>query len=59
MKEILVRAYPYAMQKGTMVIPEGLSPEEEHEYIVDHFDEIQFGEPDLGYAGTDFEYNEV
>ena len=48
-------ASPYATQYGTIEVPDGLSEEEVREYVNDHFDEIEFDEPDLDYAGTDIE----
>ena len=55
-KTVCVRAYPYATQEAEFLVPAGLSPEEEHAFIEEHFDEIRFGAPDLDYKGTDFEY---
>lgn len=56
MKTVCVRAYPYATQEAEFMVPAGLSPEEEHAFIEEHFKEIRFGAPDLDYKGTDFEY---
>ena len=58
MKHVTVTAYPYAVQHGELDVPEGLSAEEEKEYINSHFEEIAFGAPDLDYNGTDFEWTE-
>jgi len=46
-------ASPYATQYGTIVVPDNVEPEE---YIKEHWDEIDFDEPELDYAGTDFEF---
>lgn len=56
MKKVCVRAYPYATQEAEFMVPAGLSPEEEHAFIEEHFKDIRFGAPDLDYKGTDFEY---
>ena len=50
---VFVRAYPYAIIEGTIDVPDGT--ENIDAYVEEHFDEIDFGEPDLDYAGTDFE----
>ena len=57
MKTYYVTAYPYASQTGTIKIPGNLSHKEVEQYISDHFDEIDFGEPSLDYAGTDFDFD--
>lgn len=57
MKKICVTAYPYATQTGSIPVPESVdSFEELRAYILEHFDEIDFGEPELDYAGTDIEF---
>ncbi len=51
-----VTAYPYAVQYGSLIVPDELSDQAEiEEYVREHFDEIEFGEPDLDYAGTVFD----
>ncbi len=50
-----ITASPYATQEGTLTIPDNLSEEEANKYVKDHWNDIQFNEPDLDYAGTDFE----
>lgn len=59
MKSLEIIAYPYAAQQGVIEVPEGLSPEKEHDYIVDHWNEIDFGSPELDYEGIDFEVYEM
>ena len=55
-REFTVNAHPYADVSGTIQVPESLTDEDEiHAYVSEHWDEIKFGEPDLDYAGTDFE----
>lgn len=49
-----VTAYPYATTSGEIDVPEGLTEEAEYTYIMNHFDDIKFGEPDLDFAGTEF-----
>ena len=56
MKNIEVLAYPYASQIGTINIPDSVKPENMEAYIREHRDEIKFGEPELDYRGTDFEF---
>lgn len=54
-REINVTAYPYAVQWGTINVPENITDEDEiKDYISEHWEEISFGEPDLDYVGTDF-----
>jgi len=60
MNKIYVTAYPYARQTGSVLVPESVdSVEDLRAYIMEHFDEIDFGEPELDYAGTDmaFDFN--
>ena len=52
--KVEVTAYPYAVVFGTIDVPDG---EDVEEYINDHFDEIEFGEPELDYCGVDIEFN--
>lgn len=49
-----VTAYPYAVQFGEIDVPEHV--ENIEEYIHKNWDNIDFTEPDLDYAGTDFEF---
>ena len=51
-----ITAYPYATVFGEIEIPEGV--DDVKKYVVDHWDDIEFGEPDLDYGGTDFEVEE-
>ena len=51
-----VTAYPYATVWGEIDIPDDI--EDVQQYVKDHWDEIEFGEPDLDYAGTDFEVSD-
>lgn len=53
-----ITAQPFATQYGTIEVPDGLSEEEVREYVNDHFNDIEFDEPDLDYAGTDIEISD-
>ena len=56
MKTATITAYPYATQTGLLNIPDDITdPDARKEYIENHWDEIEFGEPDLDYCGTDFD----
>lgn len=55
-KTYLVIAYPYATQSGTITVPDNTN--DVNEYIKDHWDDIEFDEPDLDYCGTDFDIEE-
>lgn len=57
MKEVFITAYPYAVQHGTIEVPDNITEDEMKDYIRDHFDDIPFDEPDLDYCGTDFDIN--
>ena len=58
-REVCVTVHPYATQYGTIGVPERCQTEEEiRQFIDEHFDWIAFGEPDLDYKGTDFEFYE-
>lgn len=54
----VVTAHPYVVQYGTIDVPENV-PANDYEkladYIDEHWNEIEFSEPDLDYADTDFE----
>lgn len=55
-KAIHVTAYPYAVTYGVIKVP--VDVKDVKQYLIDHWTEIKFGNPDLDYAGIDFEYNE-
>lgn len=51
-----VVAYPYAVQYGTINMPDTVEPEDVDDYITEHWGDVEFEKPaDLDYAGTDFE----
>lgn len=55
-KTINVTAYPYAIQHGTIEVPNGIDESEIEEYVMEHFDEIKFNNAELDYCGTDIDY---
>lgn len=55
-KTYWVTAHPYANQDGTIEVPANIPADEVEDYIYNHFDEIEFGEPELDYKGTGFEF---
>ena len=60
MAKIEVTAYPYATMFGDLDIPDKVvngSEEKLREYISDHWDEIDFGEPDLDFQGCEYEFD--
>lgn len=56
MENVIITAYPYAIQYGNLKVPKDLNEEEKRQYISEHWNEISFGEPDLDYCGTDFDF---
>ena len=54
--KVYVRVYPFAVQEAEIDVPDGLSEDEVHQHLVEHFDEIDLGEPELDYTGADFEF---
>ena len=58
--KVLVTAFPYATQYGTIDIPDELMGDasDEREYVRNHWNDIEFEEPELDYSGTDFELDE-
>lgn len=58
MKQYHITAYPYATQTGTISIPANLGDDDINNYIIEHWGEINFNEPELDYAGTDFDIKE-
>ena len=58
MARYLVTAFPYATQYGGIDVPEEIIKKGENsvrKFISDNWNTIGFGEPDLDYAGTDFD----
>lgn len=53
-RTVVITAFPYAMQEGTIEVPEGLTSEEMRDYIEEKWNDIQFGDPDLDYCGTEW-----
>ena len=51
---IYVTAFPYAIQNGTVEVPDDIPKEDIRDYLEDHWDDIMFDSPDLDYSGTDF-----
>ena len=58
MKQYHITAYPYAKQTGTIFVPAGVPDEEIDDYIIEHWDKINFDDPELDYTGTDFDAEE-
>ena len=58
MKQYRITAYPYATQTGTIGVPANLGDDDINEYIIEHWNDINFDEPELDYAGTDFDIQE-
>lgn len=58
MKQYHITAYPYATQTGTISVPANLGDDDINDYIIEHWNEINFDEPELDYAGTDFDIEE-
>lgn len=56
MKEVTVTAYPFATTSGTLKIPDEVT--DIRQFVKEHWDDIEFGSPDLDYCGTDFEVEE-
>ena len=54
--KVRVIAYPYAVQYGEIEVPNDVKGEDLQEYISEHFDEVAFGEPELDYQGTEFDF---
>ena len=55
-KTYLVTAFPYAVQNGKITVPDDVI--DVNKYIKNHWNGIEFNEPDLDYFGTDFDVNE-
>ena len=53
--KVLVTAYPYAITSGYIEVPD--KTDNVKAYIDEHFDDIEFGEPDLDYCGTDYDFD--
>lgn len=50
-----IRAYPYAIQYGTLEMPDNIEEDMREEYVIEHWNEIKFNEPELDYADTDMD----
>ena len=59
MKQYRVTAYPYATQTGIISVPASVGDDDIYDYITEYWNKIKFDEPELDYAGTDFEIGEV
>ena len=57
MAKCFVTAFPFVRQEGIIEVPDDVSAEDVHDYISEHWDEIEFGEAELDYAGSDFDVN--
>lgn len=60
MAKIEVTAYPYATVYGDLEVPDDVmngSDDKLHEYIENHWNEIQFGDTDLDFQGCDYEFD--
>ena len=56
LKPVHITAYPYATVEGDIYVPKDINTKEKLDaYIIEHFNDIRFGTPDLDYAGTDFD----
>lgn len=53
---IHITAFPYATQHGTLKVPGNITQAEVDEYIADHWDEIEFDEPELDYECIQVEW---
>jgi hypothetical protein len=58
MKTLCITAYPYATVEGRIVVPDEVTRKEFLEYVSEHFDEIEFDDAQLDYAGTCFDVYE-
>lgn len=54
-----ITAYPYAIQHGVVNVPDNVPEEDIDDYLTEHWGDIKFDEPDLDYAGTDFDKAQV
>ena len=55
----LITAYPYATMYGRIEVPdEVVENGTTKEWLSNHFNEINFDEPELDFCGTDFDYEE-
>ncbi len=59
-KELHITFYPFAFQDAFLFIPKADLPslrnaDEIKEYVREHWEDIEFYDPELDYAGTDFD----
>lgn len=54
-----ITAYPYAIQHGTIEVPDNIPEEDVDMYIEEYWNKIKFEEPDLDYTDTDFERERI
>lgn len=54
--KVSIFAHPYCNICGEIEIPDDVKESEIENYIEKHWHQIKFGEPDLDYACTDWEY---
>ena len=52
-----IEAYPYAVQNGTIEVPDNIPEDDVEKYIEEHWKDIIFEEkPRLSYKGADFDW---
>ena len=49
-----ITTFPYAVQHGVVEIPDDVAADKVDEYLMENWANIEFDEPELDYAGTDF-----
>lgn len=57
-RTVEIAAYPWATVFGILEIPEDIPDDEIESYVLDNWDNISFGEPELDYCNIDFEVTE-
>lgn len=59
-KTVCITAYPFVIQTGLIEVPDGdLNREELRNYIICHWGEIRFDEPEFDYSGAEFDVAEA
>ena len=59
MKNITIYANPFAQITGHIIVPNKIPTNDENiliEYINEHWNEIDWDEPELDFAGTDLQF---
>ena len=51
MKTVDIQVAPYCNQSGRVEIPDNVTEDEVRDYILEHIEEVSWGDPEISYEG--------